>query len=156
MSETQTVVRSRAAGLPARVDHTPFFRLQQYETMVNHHASNINALAYGILAANVAVGWYDDPKTGKRIDRNVGEMIALAHSELSEALEGHRKGLQDDHLPHRPALEVELADAVIRILDLAAAAGLDIGGAVAEKLIYNSQRADHKREARAAAGGKAL
>lgn len=51
--------------------------------------------------------------------------------------------------------EVELADAVIRIFDLAGAYGMDLGGAIAEKLAYNAHRADHKPEARAAAGGKA-
>lgn len=49
----------------------------------------------------------------------VTKKLCLTHSELSEALEGHRKGLMDDKLTHQPMLEVELADAVIRIADLA-------------------------------------
>jgi NTP pyrophosphatase (non-canonical NTP hydrolase) len=61
----------------------------------------------------------------------------------------------DDHLPLRSMLEVELADAVIRIADLAGALDLDLGGAIAEKLAYNAKRADHNPENRAAAGGKA-
>lgn len=85
----------------------------------------------------------------------VAQKLCLTHSELSEAMEGHRKGLQDDKLPHRPMIEVELADTVIRACDLAGALGLDLGGAIAEKLAYNTQRADHKPEAREAAGGKA-
>lgn len=84
----------------------------------------------------------------------VAQKLCLIHSEISEAMEGHRKGLQDDKLPHRPMIEVELADAVIRIADLAGALGLDLGGAIAEKLAFNAQRPDHKPEARAAAGGK--
>jgi NTP pyrophosphatase (non-canonical NTP hydrolase) len=52
-------------------------------------------------------------------------------------------------------LEVELADALIRICDLAGAMQLDLGGAVREKLDYNATRADHKFEARTAEGGKA-
>ena len=47
--------------------------------------------------------------------------LALIHSEISEALEADRKDLMDDHLPHRKGIEVELADAMIRILDLAGA-----------------------------------
>jgi NTP pyrophosphatase (non-canonical NTP hydrolase) len=86
----------------------------------------------------------------------VCQKLALIHSEVSEALEGARKGKQDDHLPHRPGVEVELADAVIRICDLAGAMGLDLGGAVAEKMAYNAQRADHKLTARSAPGGKAF
>ena len=74
--------------------------------------------------------------------------MALAHLH-------DRKGLMDDKLPHRSMLEVELADAVIRIADLAGALDLDLGGAVAEKMAFNAQRADHKPENRLAAGGKA-
>lgn len=85
----------------------------------------------------------------------VAQKLCLSHSELSEAMEGHRKGLMDDKLPHRPMLEVELADAVIRIADLAGALGLDLGGAIAEKMEFNAHRPDHKAENRAAAGGKA-
>ena len=85
----------------------------------------------------------------------VAEKLCLVHSEISEAMEGHRKGLADDKLPHRPMIEVELADAIIRIADLAGAMNLDLGGAIAEKLAYNATRADHKPEARAAEGGKA-
>lgn len=50
--------------------------------------------------------------------------------------------------------EVELADAVIRIFDLAGACGYQIGDAIMEKLEYNRHRADHKRENRAKDGGK--
>lgn len=101
-------------------------------------------------------GWWVD-KDGTRVQDNpyaFSNKLALIHSEVSEAMEGDRKGLMDDHLPHREMREVELADAVIRICDLAGAYGMDLGGAIAEKMAYNAQRADHKPAARAAAGGK--
>ena len=85
----------------------------------------------------------------------VAQKLCLSHSEVSEAMEGHRKGLMDDKLPHRPMIEVELADAVIRIADLAGALGLDLGGAIAEKMAFNAKRPDHKPENRAKEGGKA-
>lgn len=76
------------------------------------------------------------------------------HSAISRAMEGARKGLQDDKLPHRSALEVELADALIRILDAAGGMNLELGGAFAEKLAFNISRSDHKIANRAAEGGK--
>ena len=54
----------------------------------------------------------------------------------AEAMECHRKSLADDKLPHRPMEEVEMADALIRILDYCAGHGLDLGGAYAEKMAY--------------------
>lgn len=95
-----------------------------------------------------------DLDTGLPLERNVGEMLMLVVSELAEAMEGHRKGLRDDKLPHRLALEVELADALIRILDLAEGLKLDLAGAYVEKMAYNATRLDHTVEARKAAGGK--
>lgn len=82
------------------------------------------------------------------------QKLCLIHSEVSEAMEGHRKGLMDDKLPHRPMPEVELADAVIRVFDLAGAMGYDLGGAIAEKMEFNASRADHKPENREKEGGK--
>lgn len=99
-------------------------------------------------------GWWNDPATGHPKDRNDGEMIALMHSELSEALEGIRKNSNDDHLPHRKSVEVELADTLIRIFDYAGARNLDLAGAVIEKLAFNQRRADHKPAARLEADGK--
>lgn len=96
------------------------------------------------------MGWHDGADTAS----NVPTKLCLIHSEVSEAMEGHRKGLMDDKLPHRSMMEVELADAVIRILDLAGALGLDIEGALVEKSNYNLVRADHQLEARAAEHGK--
>lgn len=100
-----------------------------------------------IKEVNVACGWYSKPRT-------FGEGIALIHSEVSEALEGGRKGINDDHLPERPMAEVELADAIIRILDEGTRQNFDIAGALAEKFLYNQSREDHKLENREKEGGK--
>lgn len=104
-----------------------------------------------------AAGWWVNSKTGADIRDNplcFSNKLALIHSEVSEAMEGDRKGLMDDKLPHREMREVELADAVIRIFDLAGGYNMDLAGAIAEKMAYNAIRADHKPEAREAAGGK--
>lgn len=88
------------------------------------------------------------------LDRNVGELLCYVHSEISEALEGHRKNLSDHKLPHRKMFEVELADAIIQIFDIGAGLGLDLGGAFEEKMAYNATRHDHTPEGRMQAGGK--
>lgn len=86
---------------------------------------------------NIAVskGWWDS-------NRSDGEIIALIHSELSEALEACRSKtpLNDNHLPNLLSVEVELADAVIRIMDFSSSKGLDVAGALVEKVAYNRTR----------------
>lgn len=115
---------------------------------------NVNNLVAHAHGAATKAGWWDN--TDIKGDRHVvPAKLCLIHSEISEAMEGHRKNLNDDKLPHRKMVEVELADAMIRIADLAGAMGLNLGAAVVEKLAYNAQRPDHKRENRALEGGKA-
>lgn len=110
-------------------------------------SKSINELAVEIHQNNVDAGWWDKP-------REKGTLLMLVVSEIAEAMEGERKDIMDDHLPHRKMAEVELADAMIRIFDYAGAFGYDLQGAIEEKLEYNKQRADHKLENRAKEGGK--
>lgn len=123
----------------------------------------LNTLAKHVYQDNKAKGFWDDCEIIDKIDNievggsnisredlqrfkedfkksKLSQMIALQHSELSEALEADRNNLMDDKLPHRSGLEVELADALIRIMDTAGGLDLDIGGAVLEKLAYNKSR----------------
>lgn len=72
-----------------------------------------NELATKIFEQNKAVGWWDD------MDRCFYQTLQLVSTEIAEATEGERKNLMDDKLPHRRMGEVELADAVIRLLDMA-------------------------------------
>lgn len=117
------------------------------------YASNLNALCRLCHDKSLAAGWWHDLD---RINPHIiPTKIALIHSEISEAMEGHRRRAKDEHLPHRDAMEVELADAVIRICDLAGWLGYDLGGAVVEKVAYNDVREDHKLEARKGLCGKA-
>lgn len=114
----------------------------------------INVLRDKCFLNALDAGWHTDLETGELIERNKAEMLMLIVSEVAEAMEGVRKDLKDDHLPHRDMEEVELADTVIRIMDYAGRWGLDIGGAIMEKLEYNKNRADHKIENRIKNGGK--
>lgn len=99
-------------------------------------------------------GWYTDVQTGETKERNFGEVVALMHSELSEALEADRKDLTDEKLPHRHGVEVEFTDCLIRILDTAESLGYDMGATFVEKNRYNQTRSDHKIENRSNGGKK--
>ena len=103
---------------------------------------------------SVAGGWWHDVDTGEPLERNKGEMLCLIHSEVSEMMEGERKGLNDDHLPHRPMPEVEGADVAIRLGDYMKGHGYDLIGAIYEKLEYNKTRADHSLINRSKGNGK--
>ncbi len=122
----------------------------------------INELSQQIHANAKSKGFFDEPK-------NIGEMLCLIHSEVSEALEADRKGHDatlvgfDNDMEGWPedysqypqrfkntfeqciknSFEDELADVMIRVLDLAAYKGIDMERHIALKMKYNSMR-EHK------------
>ena len=82
----------------------------------------------------VAHGWWEEP-------REDGTLIALIMSEAAEALEALRKGNgPDEHCPQFSGAEVELADVVIRIMDMAEARGWNVAGAIVAKHEFNKTR----------------
>jgi len=115
---------------------------------------SLNTLSDICNSQSRGAGWWEVAPSDAHRKFEVATKFALIHSEVSEALEAYRRGAQDDHLPDRWGVEVELADTLIRIFDLAGALGLDLAGAVFDKFHYNAGRADHKESTRSAAGGK--
>lgn len=65
---------------------------------------------------------------GVALFREPGELLMLTVSELAEAMEGIRKDLPDDKLPHRKMEEVEMADTLIRLLDFTVGKKVDLRG----------------------------
>jgi NTP pyrophosphatase (non-canonical NTP hydrolase) len=110
----------------------------------------LNKLRDEIHQTAVEHGWWDD-------ERTFGDVIALCHSELSEALEEYRNGMPMVYFPcnnggmcdsktsncksKKPeGIAIELADCMIRILDYCGHAGIDIEEAIRIKHEYNKTR----------------
>jgi NTP pyrophosphatase (non-canonical NTP hydrolase) len=96
---------------------------------------NINELAQSIHNNAVAHGWWDE-------ERSVAEIVALCHSELSEALEAYRNGepLEWDNNGKPDGIAVELIDCVIRVFDYLAKEQVDIEKIILTKHEFNKSR----------------
>ena len=147
MTEPMTDTTQPPEDMTAFKEYTP----QQVADAVN--------VIVGFCHGNmVDAGWWRNPSTGEDPRNNplcFSNKLMLAVSECAEAMEGDRKSLPDDKLPHLPMRDVELADALIRIGDLAGAFNLQLARSVVEKMVFNRRRKDHTHAGRLQSGGKA-
>lgn len=94
----------------------------------------LNSLSETILAINLANGWkVTQPSDWTETEYKIPAVLCLITSEVSEALEAFRKN-------DRANFNEEIADSLIRILDLCGGLGIDIDTEVAAKLEKNKAR----------------
>ena len=102
--------------------------------LTSQDEKNINDVARVIHDYAISKGWWLAP-------RNDGEILALMHSEISEALEFLRHGNPpSDHVPEISGVAEEMADVVIRVMDYCHARDINIGKAIAAKHKFNMSR----------------
>lgn len=139
LAQAMNVYCRRVVEKKARYGGAPEFQewLKDLEETEALWAASFRGFAEYVHRYAVAKGWW--PKDKK--DRNDAEMIALMHSELSEALEALRAGNpHDDKVPQHNGAVAELADCIIRIVDLCAARDWDIAQALVDKQKFNLTR----------------
>lgn len=110
----------------------------------SNECTGFNRASQSIFADNKVKGFWDK-------ERNVGEMLMLVTSELGEAMEAHRKGRFADWTNVKQegfgfeegikdTFEDEIADAIIRLLDMCGGLSIDIERHINHKLMYNRSR----------------
>ena len=131
-------------------------QLIQTKTAQAEVEKQVNGLVACCHSLAEEAGWWTCLRSGDstKATANIPEKLMLIVSEVAEAMEGLHKGLMDDHIPSKTMFEMELADVLIRVCDLAGSQEINLGEAVALKLAYNASRADHQLANRAADGGK--
>lgn len=131
-------------------------QLIQTKKAQNEVEAQVNGLVACCHSLAEEAGWWTCLQSGQstKFTANIPEKLMLIVSEVAEAMEGLRKDLMDDHIPEKTMFEMELADVLIRVCDLAGSQEINLGEAVALKLAYNASRADHQLANRVANGGK--
>jgi len=142
--------QTNLAGLSPAQDAIQQARQQRDKAFV----SEFNRIQDMVHDCALAHGWWENQvkgilvENGQRIrevtveiERNDGELLALMHSELSEALEALRHGNPaDDKVPQFNGATAELADVIIRAMDMCARRQWPLAEAIVAKMRYNETR----------------
>lgn len=107
-------------------------------TGTRNHRSALYDLQDQIHKTTVEKKWWDPHGPTK------AEALLLVHSELGEATQALREdeNQPSEHIPEYSAIEEELADVVIRVLDLSRGFNWDVVGAIIAKMEFNKTRPD--------------
>lgn len=98
--------------------------------------SGLYTLSEEAYAIAIDKGWFNENEM-----RNFGELLALVHSEVSEALEAGRIGNpESEKIPGNSHVSEELADVVIRVLDISEHFSLNVPDAIIAKMEFNRTR----------------
>lgn len=116
--------------------------LQEFEVTpaLPEFVDSFNKLSEDIHEWAVRKGfWEQNPIS--MTNEQLSSKISLIHCELAEATEGLRHhNPPDEHIPQFSSVEVELADAIIRIMDLSVAMRLRLAEAIVAKMKFNGTR----------------
>ena len=131
-----------AALYASQIKKFGYENIQVFEEILNMEVSHIQEDVFKTASDK---GWHDE-------ERTFGDIIALCHSELSEALEEFRKhgeekvrvisyvGVDGQGPPKPIGVPIELADCIIRILDYCGSKGISMQEALKTKLTFNKSR----------------
>ena len=127
-----------------KCDHKWVFEVEEEKRLLELERgtpTKLNGFAKEVHALAKEKGWWD-----KGEEKTFGDLIALIHSELSETLEEYRNHHAPQEVyynegnPKPEGIGIELADAVIRILDMCARYEIDLDTCIKIKHTYNKTR----------------
>ena len=122
-----------------------------YDNVLREGRATLNEITHAAHANSMDKGFWDDQKLAvnatrldrERVQRTIPEKLALIHTEVSEALEDYRDGVMVTTMDAKGkpvGFPSELADIVIRVMDVCGGLGIDLDEEIRLKVAYNRRR----------------